>query len=467
MSSSATSSPARPSGACARPPSRATAPAGGPPTATAATSRSCPTDHQGDRDKRRVTLEPVRRGGRGRRGDLRALRRREALAEGDRRRLNKPGGPPSPRHVDAARNLRGDWAATTIRAMLKNPVYTGRTVWNRLDFTEAKHAGGGARRARPRGMGGRRGRPPGAGRRRDLRGRPGALLERGPRPRQLPRQAQLRPLGHGPLLRGPRAALDAGQGPQGPPLLRLRIRGGLRRRRRPWRHTTARSRSRPARTACCGSSCASSSSGSSARCGSSASRSSCAHRPAASAKNGKLAGTRLRKQIAEIDRKIKAQVQALEKGVEPELVSERIAELRGDKEALEEALAEVGAEREEAEDEELARQLARVPDLTKALGEATPEVQRQVFEAFDLKIAYDKVGRRDRDLRHRLGGGRRCLRERESPPEGGLGGGSKLSGYLSKRDPERRSSGPRTPRALFRGPLASSGGPIRLSLPPA
>ena len=87
-------------------------------------------------------------------------------------------------------------------------------------------------------------------------------------------------------------------------------------------------------------------------------------------------------------------MQALEKGVEPELVSERIAELRGEKEALEEALAEVGAEREEMEDEELAKQLARVPDLSKALAEATPEVQRQVFQAFDLQIAYDKVGRR-------------------------------------------------------------------------
>ncbi len=110
--------------------------------------------------------------------------------------------------------------------------------------------------------------------------------------------------------------------------------------------------------------------------------------------NGKLAGTKLRKQIAEIDRKIKAQVQALEKGVEPELVSERIAELCGDKEAIEEALAEVGAERENMEDEELVKQLARVPDLSKALAEATPEVQRQVFQAFDLQIAYDKVGRR-------------------------------------------------------------------------
>src|SRR3954464_4282741 len=38
---------------------------------------------------------------------------------------------------------------------------------------------------------------------------------------------------------------------------------------------------------------------------------------------------------------------------------------------------------------------------------------------------------------------------------------SKLFAYLSKRDPERRSSGPQTPRALFRGPLVSSGGGIR------
>ena len=60
--------------------------------------------------------------------------------------LNQPGGPPSPRHVDPSRNLRGHWAASTIRAMLQNPAYTGRTVWNRLDFTEAKHAGGGVRR---------------------------------------------------------------------------------------------------------------------------------------------------------------------------------------------------------------------------------------------------------------------------------------------------------------------------------
>jgi hypothetical protein len=36
----------------------------------------------------------------------------------------------------------------------------------------------------------------------------------------------------------------------------------------------------------------------------------------------------------------------------------------------------------------------RAPDLSQALADATPEVQRQVFKAFDLQIAYDKVGRR-------------------------------------------------------------------------
>lgn len=64
-----------------------------------------------------------------------------------------------------------------------------------------------------------------------------------------------------------------------------------------------------------------------------------------------MAGVKLRKQIAEIDREIKAQVIALEESVEPELVTERIGELRADKGALVEALEEVGAEREDAEDE--------------------------------------------------------------------------------------------------------------------
>ena len=35
-----------------------------------------------------------------------------------------------------------------------------------------------------------------------------------------------------------------------------------------------------------------------------------------------------------------------------------------------------------------------MPDLSKALRDASPEIQRQVFEAFELQIVYDKAGRR-------------------------------------------------------------------------
>jgi hypothetical protein len=52
--------------------------------------------------------------------------------------LNRPGGPPSPRHVDSRRNTAGKWSKTTIRAILENPVYTGRLCWNRLDFRQTK-----------------------------------------------------------------------------------------------------------------------------------------------------------------------------------------------------------------------------------------------------------------------------------------------------------------------------------------
>jgi len=46
-----------------------------------------------------------------------------------------------------------------------------------------------------------------------------------------------------------------------------------------------------------------------------------------------------------------------------------------------------------AEDEELAAQLARIPDLSEALRKATPGAKRQVFQAFELQIAYDKPER--------------------------------------------------------------------------
>jgi len=104
-----------------------------------------PEGHRGDRNKNRVTLEPEPEQALviAEIFDLFVTSKLSPKAIADH--LNAPGGPPSPSHVGSARNVRGHWAGSTIRAMLRNPVYTGRLVWNRLDFSEAKHAGGGAR----------------------------------------------------------------------------------------------------------------------------------------------------------------------------------------------------------------------------------------------------------------------------------------------------------------------------------
>ncbi len=97
----------------------------------------------------------------------------------------------------------------------------------------------------------------------------------------------------------------------------------------------------------------------------------------------------MRRQIGELHPKIKHKVVALERG------SSR-SWSRRDRGAprLEDALADLGPEQEEAEQEELTQQLVRIPDLTQALREAPVPVKRQVFESFDLQIAYDKAERR-------------------------------------------------------------------------
>lgn len=350
-----------------------------------------PADHKGDRSKRRVTLEPVEE-------EARTVARIFELFVGKKmspkaiaEELNQPGGPPSPSHVDSARNVRGAWAGSTIRAMLKNPVYTGRTVWNRLDFTEAKQSGGGARKrareewvvaedthlaivddatfeaaqqrftTKARGAGS-------AHRKREYLF--AGMVKCGADHGLAAMHGKARKGHHYyccdyAARYGETAALAAHDGAKTVSiredrLLKLvlrffeqRIFGPLRLDRLE-KQLRAQARSERA--------------------------------------DGKLAGTRLRKQINEIDRKIKAQVVALEAGIEPQLVTERIGELRGEKEALVAALEELGGvERDENEDEELARQLQRVPDLAKSLAEATPAVQRQVFEAFELQIAYDKI----------------------------------------------------------------------------
>jgi hypothetical protein len=102
----------------------------------------------------------------------------------------------------------------------------------------------------------------------------------------------------------------------------------------------------------------------------------------------------LRDRIADLDRRIGLQIDALETGIEPQLVGQRIADLR---EAKEEAEIELHALTPSAvdsvDDEDPAALLARIPNLTTALQGASCDIKRQVFDAFGLQIAYDKVGR--------------------------------------------------------------------------
>jgi hypothetical protein len=103
----------------------------------------------------------------------------------------------------------------------------------------------------------------------------------------------------------------------------------------------------------------------------------------------------LRDQIADLDRRIGLQIQALEQEIEPELIGQRIAALREAKEAAEIDLRALTPPAiDSAPPEAPEALLARLPDLTQALHDAPPQIKRQVFDAFGLKITYDKTSRR-------------------------------------------------------------------------
>ena len=300
-----------------------------------------PDGHRGDRAKHRVTLEPEPEEALVIAEIFELFVARKAHAEGDRRAPEPPrrAALPPPRRL-------GPQRARPL-GRLDGPLDAQKPRLHRPHGLEPArlHRGQARRRRRPpagaRGVGDRPGDPPAARRRRDLRGGPGSVRSDRARARLGAAEAHLPVLGDGALLRRPPAARRCtGKRAQGPPLLRLRLRarttattaaleahGGQKwvYVREDWLERLVlrffeqrifgpmrlerlakqlRAHDREQR------------------------------------RNGKLAGTRMRQQIVELDRKIKAQVQALENGIEPELVSERIAELRGEKEALEEALAE-------------------------------------------------------------------------------------------------------------------------------
>jgi site-specific DNA recombinase len=307
--------------------------------------------------------------------------------------LNRPGGPPSPSHVDSARNVRGDWAKSTIWALLKNPTYTGWLVWNRLDFATQREAGGTARlraeeewvvsevehlplvsdalfakaqdrfKQRPRSSGRRgsktylltgmvrcaSGHQPLAMYGRTRKGHTYMTCDYG---RSYGKVAADQIEGHGQWLSVREDALL--------PLVERffceRIFGPMR----------LDKLARQLRT----------------------------HQKAAT-KAAYGTQKRLRDDVADLDERIGKQIEALEQGIEPQLVSKRIEKLRRAKEAAEielRALSPPSADSEPSEDAPAL--LARLPDLGDALRNAPKQLKRQVFEAFCLEISYDKLNRR-------------------------------------------------------------------------
>lgn len=100
---------------------------------------------------------------------------------------------------------------------------------------------------------------------------------------------------------------------------------------------------------------------------------------------------RLQAEIAEADRAIAMQVRALEHGIEPDVVRARIEELKSEKAAAQAALPKIGLA---SERQDPVAVLDQVPDLSERLRDADNATKRALFDAFDLRVVYDKAGDR-------------------------------------------------------------------------
>jgi len=102
---------------------------------------------------------------------------------------------------------------------------------------------------------------------------------------------------------------------------------------------------------------------------------------------------RLTATLADLDQRIERQVAAIESGVDPVLVGERIRSLKGERQQSETALAQLDLlqrERIGLDLDEACAVLDSLPDLSKPLAKADPELRRSVYEAFQFGIELDR-----------------------------------------------------------------------------
>ena len=100
---------------------------------------------------------------------------------------------------------------------------------------------------------------------------------------------------------------------------------------------------------------------------------------------------RLQAQIAKADRAIAVQVRALEEGIEPDAVQARIDELKAEKAAAQASLPKLSIAPER---QDPAAVLDKLPDLTERLRDADDSTKRALFDAFDLRVVYNKANDR-------------------------------------------------------------------------
>ena len=311
--------------------------------------------------------------------------------------LNRPGGPSSPSHVDTKRNVRDHWAKSTIRSILKNPTYLGKLTWDRLDFATKREVGGTPRlRAEEEWTVAEVEHPALVSD--EMFAAAQERFRHNPRPKGLPRAGGHTFLftgmvkcatGHAPLaMHGRqrtkpnktytymtcdygrtygREAADQIDGhgqwlsvredimlPLVERFFQQRIFGPMRMQKLA-RQLDAHSRR--------------------------------------SNRDTRATQTKMRRQVVDLDHAIALQIEAIEKGIPPELVGPRITQLRAEKEQIETALHELQPQAA-ADHADLTASLERLPDLTQQLRDATPEVKRALFDAFELRIVYDKTQNR-------------------------------------------------------------------------
>lgn len=308
--------------------------------------------------------------------------------------LNRPGGPPPPVHVDSKRNTAGKWSKNTLRAILQNPVYTGRLFWNRLDFRGVKQGEGPLIRRKPEEWIEAERRHPALVSDEQFERVQAEMGKRGRREGSRRRSQQKRfyllrgivhcATGHNPLRMhgksrkgitymacnyrisyGDKAAEAVGHGKWQyvredallkviDPFFATRIFG-------PERLTHFRGQST-------------------------------ALAQELQSDNG-AERERLSNQMADIERRITRQLAAIETGVDPHLVGERIEALKRERAETQAILSDLELEARTSgavDFEDAQRVLESVPDLGQALIEAEPKLRRAVFDAFRLSVEIDR-----------------------------------------------------------------------------